>query len=455
MRTLAAIALVITVAVWPHCVWGQPSQFPYEAEVRGDDVNVRSGPSLKNYETGKLNQGDRVTVIRHDPGGWFAIAPPPGSVSWIDAKNVQKIDERTGIVRVPPQPDGTPAQAIVRIGSSLSDDCSLLSVRLENDDRVEILGEKMLDLDRGPVLMYQITPPAEEFRWVKGDFIVPLGAAERGPGNGDPFALPRKPKRPDVNPQAFAETPRSDLAHVEPAHEATAPVAPLSGDLEVLDGQLKEMLAKGPEQWRLEEFEQHLQQMLPMSDPVNRALIRQRLATIATRKRARDDYLDFVRLTGDTTQREQQLQAMQFGGLPAQQAGYPQVQLQTPQPIPDGAPTSASMSGQPPGATDRQGPRLAPIPDRAVPASPGGPVLPRFDGAGIVQRSGNPLGTVPPYVLIAPNGKLLSFLEPAAGTDLAPYVGQSVGVIGKRSFDGRLQSDRIVVKRLQPVQLAP
>ncbi|MFO1093055.1 MAG: SH3 domain-containing protein [Planctomycetaceae bacterium] len=193
MRTLAAIALVFTVAAWPHCVWAQPSQFPYEAEVRGDDVNVRSGPSLKNYETGKLNQGDRVTVIRHDPGGWFAIAPPPGSFSWVDASHVQKADARSGVVRVPDDPNGGRGQAFVHVGSALSDDVSMYSpVRLEDGDQVEILGEKTLTLERGPVLMYQIKPPAEEFRWVKGDFIVPLGAAERGPNNSDPFAVPRE-----------------------------------------------------------------------------------------------------------------------------------------------------------------------------------------------------------------------------------------------------------------------
>jgi hypothetical protein len=191
-----------------------------------------------------------------------------------------------------------------------------------------------------------------------------------------------------------------------------------------------------------------------MSDPVNAALIRQRLASIAARKQAHADYLDFIRLTSQTTQREEQLRAMQQGGLPAQPAAYPQVRLGVPQPIPGGAPTPASLQSTDGGP--RLTPRIEPIPDPSQGgAAAAGPVMPKFDGAGIVQRSGNPIGTVPPYVLLSPNGKLLAFLEPGQGTNLDSYVGQSMGVIGQRGFDARLQADRIVVRRLQPVQLAP
>ncbi len=98
---------------------------------------------------------------------------------------------------------------------------------------------------------------------------------------------------------------------------------------------------------------------------------------------------------------------------------------------------------------------IEPIPDRPLTDVPAGPVMPKFDGAGIVQRSGNPLGTVPPYVLLAPNGRLLSFLEPGPGVNLEPYVGQPTGVIGQRAFDARLGMDRIVVRRLQQVRLQP
>ncbi|MBL8848846.1 MAG: hypothetical protein JNG89_04150, partial [Planctomycetaceae bacterium] len=82
MRTLALIVFVsLSTAASP--AWSQIEQFPYEATVQADDVHVRSGPGLRHYPTGKLNSGDHVTVIRHDPGGWYMIAPPAGSFSWI------------------------------------------------------------------------------------------------------------------------------------------------------------------------------------------------------------------------------------------------------------------------------------------------------------------------------------------------------------------------------------
>lgn len=382
------------------------------------------------------------------------VAPPPGSFSWIAASEVRKTGEGTGEVLTAVDAGGQSSRVFVRAGSQLSDDCSLFSIEMQSGDQVEIVGEKTLTLDRGPTLMYQIKPPLQEFRWVKGDFIVPAGAGDRAQSDRDPFAVPSAQKTPEVKVEAFNEQQTAALPRPAPLSETT-PVAPLSNDVEVLDQQLTEMLAADPATWRLDEFEQRFRELLPMSDSVNAVLIRQRLGSITARKQAQADYLDFVRLTTDTTQREQQLLVMQQGGIPAQPTGYPQVQLGVPQPVPDGAPTPASLTG--PNGARLQGPvpHIAPIPDAPSNTAPGGHVMPKFDGAGIVQRSGNPLGTVPPYVLIAPNGKLLAFLEPGPGANLEPYIGKSMGIIGQRGFDARLQADRIVVRKMQPVQIGP
>ena len=458
MRTLRILSILwMTTAASP--AWSQIDKFPYEAVVQGDSVHVRSGPGLRYYATGKVHQGDRVRVIRHDPGGWYVIEPPPGSFSWIKATDVEKTDATTGVVRLPPLADGQVGQAIVRIGSELTDDASVYSRRLDAGDIVEITGEETLTLDRGQVLMYRIRPPAQEFRWVKGDFIVPAGAIERQQHDLDPFTVPSAQKRPTVTVEEFGDIGPANAPQLAPplagSDAEEGPAAPLSNDLEALDRQLTEMLAQDPATWRLDEFEQQYHALLPNSDPVNAALIRKRISAIAARKRAHADYLDFVRLTTETTLREQQLRAVQTGQFPAQPAAYPQVQLGAPQPVPDGSPTPASLPG--PGGQPRptRAPRIEPIPDQPASDAPTGPVTPKFDGAGIIRRSGNPIGTVPPYVLISPQGRLLAFLEPGPRMNLEPYVGRSMGVIGQRGFDARLQADRIVVRRLQPVQLQP
>lgn len=78
-----------------------------------------------------------------------------------------------------------------------------------------------------------------------------------------------------------------------------------------------------------------------------------------------------------------------------------------------------------------------------------------MDGAGIVRRTKQRSPRRPPYVLVAPDGRLLAYLQPSRGVDLARYVGRPMGVQGRRFRDPRLQSDVIVVRKVVPVKLRP
>lgn len=461
MRMLSGVVFA-WASVFTAVLPAQVQQFPYEAVVQGDNVYVRSGPGQRYYPTGQLRLGDRVTVHRHDPGGWYMIAPPAGSFSWIDASLVRKESAAAGIVQVPPLENGQSARAIVRIGSQLSDDCSVYSRNLYNGDRVEIIGEKTLTTDRGAVLMYQIKPPASEYRWVKGDYIVPAAAEVRAQHDRDPFGVPAAQKVPN---SGVTDTKAS--GGVSSPGPQPAPASTSAGAVDALDREFAGMLSLDPAAWRLDEFEQQYRDLLQTADPATAPLIQKRLTTIAARRQAQADYLDFLRLTSETTQREELLRAMQNGGIPVAPTAFPQIRLGAPQPVPDGGtmPAAGPAGGVPLGANGpiepsvsvgpQLGPQIEPLPEQPHFGPPNGPVLPKFDGAGIVQRSGNAFGTVPPYVLIAPDGRLLAFLEPAGGANLEPYVGQAMGVIGHRSFDPRLQADRIVVRRVHPVQLSP
>src|SRR5207244_1082017 len=68
-------------------------------------------------------------------------------------------------------------------------------------------------------------------------------------------------------------------------------------------------------------------------------------------------------------------------------------------------------------------------PPRTAPATPKS-----FDGAGIIQRAAMSGRGGPQFVLVTPGGKVLSYLQPAPGVDLTAYVGQTMGVIGQRSY---------------------
>ncbi|MGE5191933.1 MAG: hypothetical protein ACM3U2_05480, partial [Deltaproteobacteria bacterium] len=80
---------------------------------------------------------------------------------------------------------------------------------------------------------------------------------------------------------------------------------------------------------------------------------------------------------------------------------------------------------------------------------------PRFDGAGIVERSALTRRGAPRYVLLAPGGRVLAYLVPAPGVSLEGWVGRAAGVNGSRVPHPELKSDLITVNRLTPVRLIP
>ncbi|MCA9015707.1 MAG: hypothetical protein KDA77_10290, partial [Planctomycetaceae bacterium] len=146
--------------------------FPYEAVVNAEEALVRSGNGSRYYPTLKLKRGSRVTVHRHDPGGWFMITPPQGSFSWIRAEHVQKTAANRGRV--------TENGVVVRVGSAFGESRDVEQIRLSKNDEVTILGSKNVPTEFGNVLMYQIKPPTGEWRWVEGHLLVPTNQYQPG-----------------------------------------------------------------------------------------------------------------------------------------------------------------------------------------------------------------------------------------------------------------------------------
>ncbi len=442
--SFALFSLLIAVPVA-----GQVRQFPYEAVVRSSEVNVRSGPGEKYYPTGKLQQGERVTVIRHDPGGWYVIVPPPGSFSWIDASLVNKTGPDRGTVQVPPPANGRSVGAFVHIGTQFGDEISTIPPALDTGDAVEILGEKEIRTDRGLTHFYKIKPVAQEFRWVKGDYIVPVSEQLKQQRDLDPFTTPSTATPPpDQDPFGESTTivrERELVRETAGPRIGAAATGSAAARLAEIDRHYTRMTALDPSQWRLDDLERDYQSLRAEADAATQSIIDRRLTALATRRRAIAEYQEFLRLTSETTQRDAQLLSLQTGRPVTIMTSNPVVQLGPPQtaPEPAAAPTGATL-----------GPTIEPLPEQTLPAGTNDPVTPKLDGAGIVQRTGSPFGFVQ-YVLIAPDGRLLAYLEPGEGVNLEPYVGQPTGVIGQRTFDGRFRADRIQVRRVTPVQLLP
>ena len=105
--------------------------FPYRAYATTDNVYVRSGPGDNYYPTDKLKAGDEVEVYRHDPGGWYAIRPVPGSFSWVSGRYLQLGKDHLATV--------TEDHVAARVGSRFSDIRDVIQVRLHRGELVEVL----------------------------------------------------------------------------------------------------------------------------------------------------------------------------------------------------------------------------------------------------------------------------------------------------------------------------
>ncbi|MFO0972887.1 MAG: hypothetical protein U1A27_05535 [Phycisphaerae bacterium] len=196
------------------------ADFPFQGEVTGDNVYVRSGAGVNWYPTGKLQRGAVVRVIGPAPQtGWLKIVPPQGSFSLVEA---------TAIERAPGGATGTTKvdQVYVKAGSAISDHKSATQQILPKGIELNILGEHDGFL--------KIAPPEGSYLYISEQFV-------RHHGDGPPLAPPASAK---PGPAADA-TKTSDVARdsMQPPSDGAAaqrPAAPRSspatGDSAVADG---------------------------------------------------------------------------------------------------------------------------------------------------------------------------------------------------------------------------
>ncbi len=483
-------ACVVLVAVFVPGVAADQHEFPYEAIVRTEQVEVRAGPGQRYYVTGHIKQNDRITVRRHDPGGWFMIDPPPGSFSYVDASLVEKTGESTGKIVV--RGDGPAGRALVRIGSQVSDDHSYYGRELTSGDEVQLLGDATLQTDRGPVRYYRIAPPPLEYRWVKGDFIVPARKLD----SDDPFAqenLPQASNEPAAAESTWTPEPLEPLPPASRERNA-ATISQQSRsklartpeeEMADLDRRYIELINSPPEQWDLDGLTSDFRQLKARVNGALAAKIDQRLDALDSRRKIYVEFQEFLNLTRQTEERDAALRAsltqftQEVPAIPADDTSLPLEILPIelpPATAPSETPGLALPALPGPGVPGPavpvqnvpvQGPAPtlptsgvpavgAPVPEGPAPAmapSSGSAVMPALNGAGVVQKipARQPGGFL--YALTDTNGRVLAILRPEARVDLESQVGQSIGVIGRRNFDPAFGVDVIVVRQVMPVQL--
>ncbi|MBS0262549.1 MAG: SH3 domain-containing protein [Planctomycetes bacterium] len=410
---------------------------PYEATVEAEEVYVRSGAgSSKYYPTGKLRRGDKVTVQREDPGGWFMITPPPGSFSWVPGKHVRKVSGDQGVI--------TSNGVAVRVGSFESDVRDVFQRTLSENDEVRILGEKMLFPESGngsAELWYRIEPPRNEWRWIPGQAVAPLQRGDRTAGS-DPFVSSESeaPKRrgSKSTPRAEGDAPSFEAPHMDapvreyaggddgygappetarenrplvrkggkPERKSAPPQKnqdDLFDELDRLDVRFRSILDKDALTWNFDDLERDYIGLRADADGTNlQRMIDTRLDRIANYRQVQAEEQQIAQIRDETSRRDAELAELQ----------------------------------------KQQEARL--ISARK----------PKYDGAGIVQRAAAARGT-PRYVLVNQSGKILAYLVPAPGIDLERWIGQAAGVSGPRVPRPELQTDLITVNRIAPVRLLP
>jgi hypothetical protein len=388
-------------------------QFPYTAYVNSEDVYIRSGPGKNYYPTDKLAKGQPVQVYRHDPGGWYAIQPVEGSFSWVQADCLKPQGEKLAIVEKD--------RAMCFVGTRFSTARDVHQVRLDKGEQVEILDVKQIGEGADAQSWCQIAPPSGEFRWVFGKFVdrePPTGLSGKGPAPGSAGGSASRPR----DREAFNDSaPRTDwtakgsqgsaVRSQEPAgagwkstagargSDEKAPVVssdPFQTDLNALDFDVSKMVADDPGTWEFTALRRRADALLPRADT---AIERGKVRLILNRIARFED-----------VKRRNELLAQNNSAIAVT--------------------TSRTTS---------------------LPAdSP-----PQYDGVGKLTPVVSQRPNAPQYALVDRSNQVVTFITPAPGVNLQPYVGQEVGVSGQRGFMPELRKPHVTAMRVSVVDEGP
>jgi hypothetical protein len=475
--------------------FGNDRSFPFEAAVVGSQAQVYSGPRTDDYyPTLKLQHGDRVTIVREDFGGWYLIQPLADSHSWIPVKDVEKKPGGLGVVI---------RQTSDHIGSNVYSGEPDVMHRLFRGEVVRIKGESTIRLNGSPVEMYRIEPPRGEYRYISRRDVVPadefekqpdllssaradrpaaavtLGApdftdiqpgagantiqpvAEEQPSSIGPVSLPQLGPTVSLKPADQVEPDSTRLPSIAAEGVPTPAVgfgsagplpdvglSPQQQELldrawhvmRQIDDEFRAMVSRPISEWDLPGIEEAYrllsQDYRAMSgedgSPTIDSRISQRLAAVERRRALFGEYASFQQIMRRTEARDSAIRQTYLSQFSVSTARPTTTVVRRPLPNP------------PP-------PTPAPVQSRTVSRSRAAGA--GFDGAGIVHRSAIQRPGLPSHVLLAPDGRVLTYLTAVPGIQLDRFIGHAVGIRGPRSFRSELNADLLAVHQLTPVTL--
>jgi SH3-like domain-containing protein len=214
-----APALTTTPAPAAETMPAARPAFPYTARVKGDIVNIRSGPGLYYYPLQTLEDNTPV-VVEGEKDGWLALRPAEGVVGL-----VRKSQLTVGA-------DGasaTVAAAGTRVYSS-----SASAKRQWNVMAVLAPGDKVQVVGPGPGEYVRIMPPPQARMWVVSDYVTAGAAATQvaqapvtpevpvAPIKADPFIEQYKKAEADLTGQMGKPIDQRDYAAAAAAFKEVA-----------------------------------------------------------------------------------------------------------------------------------------------------------------------------------------------------------------------------------------
>ncbi|WP_166831383.1 SH3 domain-containing protein [Thalassoroseus pseudoceratinae] len=314
-------------------------KFPYAAVVRVEGAYVRSGPGKSYYPTERLARGVKVTIHRHDPGGWFMVAPPTGSFSWIRAEYVRQTGPKKGQV--------TADNVVVRVGSSFGDETrNVEQVRLSKGDVVDIIEKKTVESEQGPLALFKIQPPKGEYRWIAGQDVSAANEIVRNEQDRNPFMTPSNARReptqptgptnPNPQPERVANSP--DRLMPRDANAGPAPVgepfqtetldSPEDGirrngpdlqeklaqkaELQRLDDEFRNMVDRPTKDWQFDQLTESYRQLKKHAVmPAIASQIELRFEALERYEEIKSEYDNLMKLTSETRKRDAELLSLQ------------------------------------------------------------------------------------------------------------------------------------------------
>lgn len=511
MKLILALLAAATLSAAPAAA----REVPFDAIVSGDNALVRSGAGDKDfYPTQKLSRGTKVQVVREGYGGWYMIEPPEGSHSWIRAEFVKRRGADKGIITentvdrigslldrsnlsiihkvvegevvtilgtatmrsgtrpiemlkiAPPRGeyryinrrDVTPADEYKSqpslLASSQSDgpasngpvsnglgDSSAATGPFGNPIATGSLATSDADRPGKPTDSPAIGSDAFD---LTKSLVGSAGSNSASPGfqtlNKLPDRLPGSARQGIAMPGVSFEAPQP-LGQTAITQENRVEIENAWQNVMQTDGQFRQMLKRPVSQWNLASLKQSYQQSADkLTSPSLKRQVDNRIAAVDRYQKLYADQIAIEQILSQTETRDAEIRQSYIAKWHSvSTTNPPTTRILKPTAIParPQSPTPAFQGGASAG----------------VPTSSGPPI--KFVGAGVVQRSALSKPGFPSHVLLAPDGRVLSYLQAAPGINLDQHIGKSVGITGARGFRPELNADLMIVRGLTAVKLQP